>query len=126
MMRIEANKVLVSTTKFLVGATKFLVSVTKFLVNTTKIHRADQKFGCLNPHHFLVGLIKNEGQSDQNFGQPNQIDIWLSQPSQKVGSAYKISMSVNRYLTGHLKLQKFALSEAISEFYQKFYAVATF
>ena len=55
---------------------------------------ADQKFNCLNPRHFLVGLTKNEVQSDQNYGQPNQIAICLSQSSQKVGSAYKISMNI--------------------------------
>ena len=54
---------------------------------------ADQNFGCLNSHHFLIGLTKHEGQLNQNFGQFNQISICLSQPSQKVGSAYKISMS---------------------------------
>ena len=48
-----------------------------------KFSSADQKFGCLNPHHFLVGLTKNEGRQDQNFGHPNQIAIWSSQPSQK-------------------------------------------
>ena len=51
---------------------KFLVGVTKFLVNTTgsanqKFRSADQKFSCLNPHHFLVGLTKNEGQPNRNF-----------------------------------------------------------
>ena len=40
-----------------------------------KFGRADQKFGCLNPHHFLVGLTKNQGPLDQNFGQPNQIAV---------------------------------------------------
>ena len=34
---------------------------------------ADQKFGCLNPHHLLVAdLMKNKGSPDQNFGQLNQ------------------------------------------------------
>ena len=67
-----------------------------------------QIFGCLNPkfwlglpHFFLnqnfdsadqkignaTGLTKNEGQSNKNFGQPNQIAIWLSQLLQKVGIA---------------------------------------
>ena len=64
----------------------------------TKFDSADQKFGCLNFHHFLVVVTKNEGQPDKNFVQPNQIAIWLSQPLQKVESAYKISMSVNRVI----------------------------
>ena len=59
-MRVEATKFSGRTTKFLVGSTQIFGS-------------ADQKFGCLNPHYFLVGLNKNEGQPDQNFFQPNQI-----------------------------------------------------
>ena len=43
--------------------------------------RADQKFSWLNPHYFLFGLTKNEGQSNQNVNQSNQIAVWLSQLS---------------------------------------------
>ena len=92
MMRVEATKFLASTTKILVGATKFLVTVTNFLVSTTKFESTDKKFVCLNPDNSLVGLTKNDRQPDQNFRKPNQMAIWLSQPSQKVGSAYNISM----------------------------------
>ena len=86
---------MVSTTKF--------DSVDQNLVSLTKnFDSSDQKFGCPTPHHFLIGtpkndegcITKNEGQSDKNFGQPIQIAILLNQPSQKVESAYKISMSV--------------------------------
>ena len=66
----------------------------KFGSPNQKFRSADQNFDCFNPHHFLVGVTKNEGQSDQYFGLPNHIDIWLFQTSQKGGSAYKISMSV--------------------------------
>ena len=66
-------------------------------VRPIKIVRTfNQKVCCLNPHHSLVGLTsnkKNEGQLDQNFGQSNQNAVWLFQPSQKVKSAYKISVS---------------------------------
>ena len=55
---------------------------------------ADQKFGYFNPHHFLVGLTKTKCPPDKNFGQPNQMAVWLSQPPQEIGSAYKIFMSV--------------------------------
>ena len=41
----------------------------------------------------MVGLTKNEGNLDENIGQPNQIAVWLFQPSQKVGSVSKICMS---------------------------------
>ena len=54
----------------------------------------DKKFGCLNPHHLLVGQTKNKGPPDKNvgqlnknFGQPNQIAVWLFQFPEKVGSA---------------------------------------
>ena len=72
--------------------TQYNTSFRYFPIHSQKFRSAGQKFGCPNPHHFLVGLIKNEGQPDENFGQPNQITIWFFQPSQKVESAYKISM----------------------------------
>ena len=78
MIMVQATKLLVSTTKILVGVTKFLVIAIKFDSTEQKIGNSDLKFGSLN----------------QNFDQPNQIAVWLSQPSQKVGSAYTISMSV--------------------------------
>ena len=54
----------------------------------------EHKFGCLNPHHLLVGFgCKNEGSPDQNFVQLNEIAVWLSQPPE---SAYKMSMSVKQ------------------------------
>ena len=56
-----------SPTKLLVGATKFLVRPTKFDSADQKFRSANQTFVCLNPDHCLVGLVKNEGQSDQNF-----------------------------------------------------------
>ena len=69
MMRVEATNFLVSTiTKFLVGSAKFLISAIKFGSADQKIGNgvqklgsADQKFVCLKPHHFLVGLTKNGG-----------------------------------------------------------------
>ena len=110
-MNVEASKFLISTTKILIVATKFLVSAIKFKSADQKIGIADQKFGSPNqnfgsadqkiwlpqPTLLLVGLAKNKGQPNQIIGQPNQIAIWLSQPSQKVGSAYKISMSVRHF-----------------------------
>ena len=63
--------------------TKNVVAPSKNLVALT------QKFSCLNPHHFLVDLTKNEVPPNQNFGQANQIAVWLSQPPQKVGSGWK-------------------------------------
>ena len=80
--------------KFLVSTTKFGCAGQKFGSSNQKFRNAGQNFGCLNPHYFLIGLTKNEGQPDQNFGQPNQIAIWLSQPLKKVKGAYKISMNV--------------------------------
>ena len=84
MMRAEAFK-------FLVSSTKFLVEVTECLVSTTRFGSADQKLGRASPHHFLVGLTKNEGQSNQNFTstQPN---YYLVVPT--LTMAYKISISV--------------------------------
>ena len=58
------------------------VEATKFLVSTTKFDSADKK------------KISNP---NQNFSSADQIAVWLSQPSQKVGSAYKISMSVRTF-----------------------------
>ena len=84
MMRVEVNKFLVSTRKFLVVATTFLVGATKFLVSNTKF-----------------------GYADQKFGQPNQIAIWLPQLSQKVKSAYKVSMSVRSAMEYSNKKSKF-------------------
>ena len=65
------------------------VEATKFGSPNLKFRSANQKFGCHKPHNFFIGLTKNEGLPDQNFtlNQSNR-------PSQKVGSAYKISMSV--------------------------------
>ena len=54
----------------------------------------NQKFVCLNPNHLFVGLIKNEGPHDQNFGWGYQIFVRLFQIPQKFGSTYKISISV--------------------------------
>ena len=93
-MRVEANKFMVSNTKILVGATKFFWSAQSNLVVMTKKLLMLKK-NVVAPTKILLVLTKNEGQPDKNFGQPNQIAIWLPQPSQKVGSAYKISMSIN-------------------------------
>ena len=59
----------------------------RFGSSNQKFDTADQKFGCLNPYHLLIGLTKNEGPPNQNFGQANQIAVWLSRSPQKVGSA---------------------------------------
>ena len=61
MLRVQATKVLVSTAKSLVD-------------RATKFDSADQNIGCPNPHHFLVDLIKSEGEPEQNFTltQPNR------------------------------------------------------
>ena len=80
-MRVEATKVLVSTAEFLVKATKFGSDDQKFGNDNQKFGSTNQKFrsanqncGCLNPRHFLIGLTKIEGQTDQNFTliQPNR------------------------------------------------------
>ena len=120
-MRVEATKFLVSTAKIifwfglpnfwsvlsnLVVLTKKLVTLTKNLVAPTKNFVVLAKnLVASTLIIFQVCLTKNEGQLNQNFVQPNQIAIWLSQPLQRVGSAYKISMSVhtdfdkyNRYM----------------------------
>ena len=86
-MRLEATKYLVSTTKFLVWATKFLIRDSKFGSadqkfgnDDQKFHSANHKFVGLKPHQFSFGLTENERQPDE--------------PSQKVRSAFKISMSL--------------------------------
>ena len=75
MISIEATKILVNNMKFFLGATKLtsfgqkfgLVTLTKNLVGSPNQNfgSAEQKFNCLNPYHFLVGLTKNEGQLDR-------------------------------------------------------------
>ena len=62
-MRVEA-------TKFLFSAAKFCSADQKGSPNQ-KFRNANQNFGCLNPHNFLVGPTNNRCQPDQNFGQTN-------------------------------------------------------
>ena len=61
MMRVRASKVLVCAIKFCSPINQ-------------RFRSANQNFGCLNPQHFLVSLIKNEGQPNQDFtlNQPNR------------------------------------------------------
>ena len=112
-MRFEATKFLVSTVKILVVATKFLVSVTKSallnLVALTKnlVAPSTKNFVLLTKNLVASTLIifwlakpKMRVSPTDNFDQPNQIAIWLSQASQRVGSAYKIPMS-GLYLNQH-------------------------
>ena len=66
MMRLKAIKFLVSTIKF-------DSSDQKFGRPNQNVGSADQKFGCLKPHHFLVGVTKNEGQRSKFWSaQPNR------------------------------------------------------
>ena len=76
-MRVEGIKCLISTTNFSVEAIKF--------------GNANQKFGCLNPYHFLVDLTKNEGQLDQNFTltQPNRYLVPGLNPHKKLKTPSK-------------------------------------
>ena len=64
-------KVLISKKKFIKNV--FYTFFTKFGSADQKFRTADQRFGCLNPRHFLVVVTKNESQPNKNFmsTQPN-------------------------------------------------------
>ena len=80
MTRVDATTILVNATKFLVSALLNLETPTKNLVAPIKNFIVLTKnLVTSNPHHFSFGLTKIEGKPDQNFVQPNQIAIWLSQ-----------------------------------------------
>ena len=96
MIRAEATKFVITDTKFASAVQKFGEARQKFGRPKQKFRSTNPKFCCLNPSQFLIGLTKNEGQLDQKLCQPNQIAIWLFQPSKKVEIAYKISMSVQK------------------------------
>ena len=70
---MSENTLGLSVNNFLVSKTKNLVALTLSFFDWS-----NQKWWFARP----------------KFGHPNQIAIWLSQSSQEVGSAYKISMSV--------------------------------
>ena len=73
----------------LVVLTKKLVTLQKNLVAPTKMGVVLSKNLVASILMILVGETKYEGQPNQNVGQPNQIAIWLSQPSQKTLEARK-------------------------------------
>ena len=82
-MKAEATKFLISAIKFCSADQKIGNADQKFGSLNQNFGSADQKFDCLNPHYFLAGLTKNEGQSDQlTFWstQSNRYSIWLFQP----------------------------------------------
>ena len=65
-----------------------------------KFGSTDQKFGCLNPHHFLVGLTKNQGPPDPNFDYPIQIaeSVSLHSHQMLVTTSPAFSLSMRNFI----------------------------